>query len=133
MLQLPMPPSTNKIWKPSNDPERRMRKAPQYRQFRKECGEIIMANGPRPECFFPEGDLAELVELDINRRANLDVDNRLKALNDVLEKCNIIGNDHQFVDARIRWANTGDVPCLVRVWPVGYEGDETRLIKDPRL
>lgn len=116
-LDLPMPPSTNSIWRYG----RRGRPSKPYLSkeyvgWKAECDGLLMATQPRPKKVTGPF-VASVVLSQEERRGNEDADNRTKACLDWLQRVELIDNDSKAERVTVSW---GEAPagCRVTVIPV---------------
>ena len=106
---LPTPPSVNALWRISG---RRMYRSKKYMEWIGECAlELDLAN--RPNISYPFN-----IEIIVGRpsRRRMDIDNRAKAVMDVLQHCEIISDDCLANRITMMWSN--DIKgCDVTIWP----------------
>ena len=83
---LPMPPSVNALWKTGNA---RMYRSAKYLAWMAEC-EGMLADKERPRINYPFA-----IDIAIGRpsKRRMDIDNRVKAVMDILEREEIITDD----------------------------------------
>ena len=96
-LVIPMPPSANRLWR--SDRGRRPHKSAGYTAWFKEAGWALKAQAPLPRF---KGDVTATLSLG-PRRTNADLDNRAKAVLDLLAEHDVIENDKHVTDLRLRW------------------------------
>jgi crossover junction endodeoxyribonuclease RusA len=85
-LQIPWPPSTNSLWRARAG---RNILSQRYREWRKTAGLEIMAQRPKKH----SGPVSIAIELSAPDRRSFDIDNRSKALLDLLVMCRVIEAD----------------------------------------
>lgn len=83
---LPMPPSVNALWKTGNA---RMYRSKKYLEWIAEC-EGMLADRERPRIDYPFA-----IDIAVGRpsKRRMDIDNRVKAVMDILEREEIITDD----------------------------------------
>lgn len=95
MIRIPIPPSLNNIF--ANGKKGRFKTAA-YKAWRAEAGYKILAQRPEKH----SGDV--LVNIQIGPRIpNADIDNRIKAVLDVLSETRVIQNDARVVNVCCAW------------------------------
>ena len=112
-LHLPMPPSANRLWRRSGT---RMHKSSQYTDWLHVAGKMVMVQKPGG-ITGPYKLSIQLVRPDRRRR---DLDNRIKAINDLLQSVGVIEDDSDCEFISARWVTYGE-PCTVSVEKVGVE------------
>lgn len=112
-IHCPLPPSVNRLWRNRKD-----RKAPyldrRYATWKRVFDSIIMATVPRPKI---GGSFIAVITLDRDKlHGNSDIDNRVKALMDALQKTKVIENDKLAESLTVR---KGHAPegCRVTISP----------------
>ena len=96
VIDLPTPPSVNALWRISG---RRMYKSKKYREFIDLCREVV-------EFDFPTVDYPFNIEILIRRpsKRRMDIDNRAKAVMDILEELKIISDDCLANQINMMWS-----------------------------
>lgn len=119
-LDLPLPPSTNKLWKPINDgPSARTVSSRDYRAWQKLAGGEIIAQRPKWAARSLPFDWSYSVLIELPVAMKGDVANREKALTDLLVRALIVPDDQYCDDTR--QMRSPDVPtgrCRVTVRPL---------------
>ena len=106
-LTLPMPPSANRLWRKSGA---RMHKSTQYTDWLRTAGYMAMAQ--HPEAITGPYRLSiQFMRPDKRKR---DLDNRIKAINDLLQTIGVIEDDSDCEVVTARWVTSGE-PCTVWV------------------
>lgn len=107
--QLPTPPSVNALWRVTG---KRVYKSKKYRDWISEVA-LSLEMEPRPEIDYPFN-----IEMIVGRpsKRRMDIDNRAKAVMDVLEHCKIITDDCLANRITMMWSNDID-GCQVTIWP----------------
>ncbi len=112
-LELPMPPSVNSIWRSKTNP--RSGKPSFYLDLKykrwKLVAEGVYWTMTGKTTFV--GPVRVSVTLNEAKRRG-DADNRLKAINDFLQRVGIVINDNQVVECAIKWG-TAPKGCRVKV------------------
>jgi Holliday junction resolvase RusA-like endonuclease len=136
VLELPLPPSTNAIWKIGRDKRRGMHLSEVYEAWKREAGGILLASARVSwRGAFHVGDVVVSIDLDQTLRSKRgDCDNRAKAALDFLQYAGVITDDKQVRRVSIGWEDTGGVPCrisLARSVAI-LDGPATIHVTDPR-
>jgi crossover junction endodeoxyribonuclease RusA len=97
-LDLPIPPSANKLWRRAGD---RVHRSAEYMGWTKTAGWELLAQRP---VSLP-GSVKLVVRAGLPPRPR-DLDNLLKALCDLLEEHGIVENDASVTDIDARWDRT---------------------------
>ena len=95
-LLVPMPTSTNRRWRSNRG---NVHRSPEYVAWIKEAGWMLKAQSPLPRF---KGDLHITLSFG-PRRANADLDNKAKAVLDLLTEHSVIEDDKHVTDLRLRW------------------------------
>lgn len=108
IIDLPMPPSVNSIWRYRRKTGRAYL-SPKYQAWRATCDKLVMANR---KAWLPiKGHFtAEIVLSEKQRRG--DGDNRTKAILDFCQRAALIENDSLCDSHSVKW---GDAPVGCRV------------------
>lgn len=109
-IDLPMPPSVNAIWRSRRGLDGRpsFYLDHKYKQWKLHCDGIYMATRPRTKFRAP---VKVDITLDRSRKRG-DADNRIKAVQDWLQRAAIVADDKQVEDVRAHW---GEAPSGCRV------------------
>jgi crossover junction endodeoxyribonuclease RusA len=99
-LQLPLPPSTNRIWRSARG---RVFKSPEYRAWLQECG--LHVDVQRPGRI--DGHYALTVLATRPDRRRRDLDNLLKPVGDALRNTGIIEDDSLCDSINATWISSG--------------------------
>jgi crossover junction endodeoxyribonuclease RusA len=107
VYNIPTPPSVNALWRISG---RRMHRSKKYTEW---IGEVALALEleQRPEIDYPFN-----IEIVVGRpsKRRMDIDNRAKAVMDVLQHCGIIADDCLANRITMMWSNDLD-GCKVTI------------------
>ena len=113
VLDLPFPPSVNRIW--------RMRKGggkpyldTRYQTWKRVADNLYLAN--KRNWLPVKGNFRATITLDIAHRGRTDLDNRIKALLDWLQRAKIIENDSLCDGLNVKWGRAPD-GCRVELRP----------------
>lgn len=112
-LNLPLPPSVNRIWRRAGT---RIHKSDEYRAWLKEAGWLAKAQRPG-RISGPYKLTALAVRPDKRRR---DLGNLEKPLSDLLVEIGVIDDDRYADMISFRWVTTGE-GIVVRIEPAGIE------------
>jgi Holliday junction resolvase RusA-like endonuclease len=96
-IDLPMPPSTNKLWRRSGT---RVYLDARYIAWKRTAGWELVRQ--KPDRFPPGAQVAVTIRLGKSKRAR-DADNCAKGILDLLQAHGIVKNDRDVVDLRITW------------------------------
>tara|TARA_R110000868_G_scaffold408505_1_gene691772 strand:- start:593 stop:982 length:390 start_codon:yes stop_codon:yes gene_type:complete len=111
------PPSVNRIWRArggKNGGKPSFYLDARYASWRRGFDASVMAMVPRPKVL---GRFDVSITLsDAKRRSNSDADNRIKALLDALQRCQIIENDSLAESVTVRWGKAPE-GCLIVIYP----------------
>ncbi len=102
VLELPFPPSVNSIWRARRSPgggKPMFYLDHKYKAWKLQCDGLYMAT--RPKTRFRTAVRVEIT-LDRSRKRG-DADNRIKSVQDWLQRAQIVANDSQVEDVRARW------------------------------
>lgn len=113
-LNLPRPPSVNRLWKIGRG---KMYRSPEYVKWLTEAGWEIAAQKPALPIKSISGHYSLIVRLRLgSRRKGADLDNFSgKALSDLLQKHGITQNDSLCIKFFARWDDNLPVACRVTV------------------
>jgi crossover junction endodeoxyribonuclease RusA len=107
VYHLPTPPSVNRLWRISG---RRMYRSKKYTEW---IAEVVLAleTAPRPEIDYPFN-----IEIIVGRpsKRRMDIDNRAKAVMDVLQHCKVITDDCLANRITMMWSEGEG--CQVTIW-----------------
>lgn len=101
LLRLPIPPSSNHLF--ANIPGKGRVKTSAYRGWIKEAGWVLQAQR--------HDEIAGPVKVSIAVRresSRSDIDNRIKALLDLLVRHHVIGDDRMVEELYVRWSSDSD-------------------------
>jgi len=107
VIDLPTPPSVNALWRITG---RRMYRSKKYMDFIDECKKAV-----NPD--FPTINYPFNIEIKINRpsKRRMDIDNRAKAVLDILQALQIISDDCLANQINMMWCDDVDA-CQVTIW-----------------
>lgn len=100
-LDLPFPPSVNRLWRSARG---KVFRSDRYRIWMQAAGNQLKAQRPGRI----KGDFTIHIILGRPDRRLRDSDNYAKAILDLLQAHGVIENDHGQVDTRITWSDTID-------------------------
>ena len=113
-LDLPMPPSTNQIWRRSAKTGMHLSK--DYKAWKVQCDRHLVMTRTYPKGCTIHGPCEAHILLNIEAaRAGSDADNRIKALMDYLQRIELIDNDNLVMKYIIEWAKPSAAPVGCRV------------------
>lgn len=111
-LELPMPPSTNKIWRKARG---RVVRSDDYQAWLSEAGWRLRLQDP------PLVAGQVLVVMSFERTdIRADVDNRIKPLLDLLVKHSVIEDDRCVLGLAAAWAPRSNGLARVAIYPAGH-------------
>lgn len=122
-LELPMPPSTNKIWRRTRTG---MHKSPAYLDWQMEAGWRLRAQRPASIA----GPVVIALACERDCLASADIDNRVKALFDLLVEHRVIQDDRHVVGFAAAWAPPANRLARIAVFPAGPMLAEFHLSPD---
>lgn len=120
-INLPYPPSTNRIWRASGGPGgRKVYVAPEYATWKQQADVMLMARRG-----WMMHRITGAFEVDIalcppKGKQRGDLDNRIKAILDFLQRSTIISNDKHCERITAYWAHPSTAPegcrAIVKPW-----------------
>lgn len=94
VVDLPFPPSVNRIWRAHKAGKMRVSLSDEYKQWKKQADFLALALGQvRGWRKLPGHFTAEIIVSESHRRHNTDLDNRVKAILDWAQSRELIQND----------------------------------------
>ncbi len=105
MIALPLPPSTNRLWRYSRANGRPYIDQ-RYATWKRTVGNEYTAH--KREWPHVKGPFDLILTLPIERKTKLDSDNRIKAVLDAFQWLGMIENDKLLSDLRVRFGKTPD-------------------------
>ena len=109
VMDLPMPPSTNEIWRRAGA---KIILSGAYNDWRKRADMAVIANGCwRERVKMPGKFSADIIFNSKLRRKNMDLDNRIKAVLDWAQRVELITNDCLCEEVRARWMPINGPDC----------------------
>jgi Holliday junction resolvase RusA-like endonuclease len=109
-LDLSLPPSVNRLWKVSNG---KLYRSPQYMQWLKTAGVELISQKPKLPCKAISGPYSMILRLKLGGAS--DLDNRIKAVSDLLQAHQIIQNDNLCRKLLVLWDENLPVACRVTI------------------
>ena len=110
VVDLPFPPSTNRIWRHDGNHRNRMiHLSPEYRKWKDKADVAVVANGCWRKRVVMPGRFSVLILLSRARQRG-DLDNRIKALLDWAQRVELILDDKFCEEITARWAPTAECP-----------------------
>src|SRR5258708_17709085 len=109
VLDLPRPPSVNRIWRAQKAGKKRVSISPEYDAWKRQADKMIMATGAFRGIKCIKGKFE--VEIVI-QRCRGDVDNRCKAVLDFLQSRGVVEDDKNCERVTVGW---GEAPAGARV------------------
>jgi Holliday junction resolvase RusA-like endonuclease len=103
VLNLPVPPSVNRIWR-NNGVNGTVSRAPVYKSWIKEAGMALVLDGALRGRRTIAGRFTAMIEIQ-RGAAQGDLDNRTKALFDLAQSMLFISNDKHLEAYTVRWVD----------------------------
>lgn len=114
-MDLPFPPSTNRIWQHNKAGKKQVSRSPIYASWIRRSDAAVIANGCwRAKTRMP-GAFTALVLLDRELRGPGDADNRIKAVLDWAQRVELVTNDRLCEEVTARWVPTHEAPAGCRL------------------
>ena len=110
VMDLPFPPSANKLWTARGGGHGQLMRSKQYMAWRTQAGVSAVANGSWRRRVTMPGNFTALILLDSARRPGSDCDNRIKPVLDWAQSVELIRNDELCDEVTARWAPTAEAP-----------------------
>lgn len=111
IIDLPFPPSVNRIWRSSNRQKKKVYLDPTYVAWIKSADLHVMAIRPKPQRVSGRYEI-EIILDQLQRKKRGDAGNYEKCVSDYLQRIELIDNDKFADQVLIRW---GEAPAGVRV------------------
>jgi Holliday junction resolvase RusA-like endonuclease len=115
VMDLPFPPSTNKIWAPRKGGGGQLMRSGKYSSWLKKADKVVVVNGSWRHRVRMPGRFTALILLDQQKRARSDCDNRIKGVLDWAQKVDLIKNDQLCDEVTARWVPTHQAPAGCRL------------------
>jgi crossover junction endodeoxyribonuclease RusA len=113
VMDLPYPPSTNRIWRGIG---KRVVLSAEYKNWKQQADVAVVANGSWRRRAAMPAHFTALILLDRARRTpRTDVDNRIKAVLDLAQRLALIQDDTLCDEVTARWAPTHEAPSGCRL------------------
>lgn len=107
-LSLPMPISTNRIWRSVvRDGKPGSIKSAEYRAWIEEAGHVLNTQGPG----LVKGKYE--LRLTISERCRIDIDNCIKCVNDLLQKMGVVENDRLCRSLKVKFSDIPGMDVMV--------------------
>jgi Holliday junction resolvase RusA-like endonuclease len=105
VVDLPMPPSVNRIWRARKAGKLSVSISPQYSQWLDEADSLVMSMGALRGAKTIPGPFKALLQIsDAAKKSRSDLDNRHKAVLDYAETRFMVANDRHLQELTIKWA-----------------------------
>lgn len=115
VLDLPVPPSVNRLWRASADDRRRVYRAPCYKQWLHEADALVIINRQGPRGRIIRGWFELHFAMSDGYPHKGDLDNRLKAALDFLQSREYVANDKHARKITLEWVPPDQAPAGCRV------------------
>ena len=115
-LTLPLAPSVNRLWRIAG---KRMIKSAEYKAWLDEAGWMVKQQTRQTI----DGEYAIHIKAQRQNKRR-DLDNILKATNDLLVSMKIVEDDSQCVALAAEWAKQSTAPMIVTLIPMEPENDD---------
>lgn len=112
VVDLPLPPSVNRIWQHNKAGRKRVSRSPSYVAWLREADQVSIATGQLRGTRMIRGPFT--AELLFRRNAG-DLDNRHKGVFDWAQSREVILNDKLAEDIRLRWGSSETAPLGCRL------------------
>jgi Holliday junction resolvase RusA-like endonuclease len=109
VIDLPFPPSVNRIWRNTSGARGHVYLSAEYRAWIKQANMAVIVNGTWRKRTPMPGEFRALILLSRAERAG-DVDNRIKAVLDWAQRSELIRDDRLCEEITARWAATTEAP-----------------------
>lgn len=111
ILDLPMPPSVNRIWRARKGGRCHVSLSPEYQRWKREADALLLAGRQLKGARTVEGPFECEIAL---KRVRGDIDNRAKGLMDFLQSRNVIADDKNCERLTLAW-DDANAPAGCRV------------------
>lgn len=123
-LDLPLPPSVNRLWKIGKNRKsgkRQMYRSPEYERWLVAAGWEVQRQKPG----LPVKTIHGLYSLSVRLRLGVgsDLDNRIKAISDLLQAQGIIENDKLCRKLEVIWEDDLPVECRITLAAMQHRSD----------
>lgn len=121
IIDLPMPPSVNRIWRAAKAGKRRVSRSVAYRDWLLQADRLALATGALKRRPMITGRFIAQIVLpfeyidDMGRDPPFDVDNRTKGVLDWAQGRGLIANDRRCMLMTIRWGYHWEAPTGCRL------------------
>jgi Holliday junction resolvase RusA-like endonuclease len=109
VLDLPMPPSTNRIWRSGRG---KVYRSAEYVRWAEQADMVVMAARAYPKRKI-RGPFS--IRIALSSKYGGDGDNRIKAVLDWLESRDVVRNDRDCREGEWKWVGDADAPSGCRV------------------
>lgn len=114
-LDIPFPPSANKIWTARGGGHGQLMRSKAYMAWKHEAGLCAIANGTWRHRRRLPGAFSATILLSRDRRGRGDVDNRIKPVLDWAQSAELIRNDSDCEEVTARWVDPSEAPAGARL------------------
>lgn len=117
VVDLPLPPSVNRIWQRNKAGKKKVSRSPAYTRWIKAADALVMATGAHKGVKTIRGPFNALIELSRAKLSEIggDPDNRVKAILDYAQRIALIANDRNAEETRVRKADHENCPYGARL------------------
>lgn len=109
VMDLPFPPSVNRIWRQGKNGRNNVYLSAEYRAWIRQANMAVVVNGTWRKRVKMPGLFRALIQLDTGQRAG-DVDNRIKAVLDWAQRSELIVDDKLCEEVTAKWVPSADAP-----------------------
>jgi Holliday junction resolvase RusA-like endonuclease len=109
VLDLPVPPSVNRIWRYKVG-KAKVNRSPEYEAWIKQADLAVVVDHALRGRRRINGPFSALIEVE-RPSANSDIDNRIKALLDFAQSRGFVSDDKHLIEVTARWSLVGGRGC----------------------
>lgn len=112
VLDLPLPPSVNRIWRKSGAAKAAgtIHRSPEYKSWVHKAGLALLVSGAKRGRKAITGRFTAIIEIQrtwtVLQRNKFDLENRTKALFDFCQEHGFIGDDRDLEEYTVKWTST---------------------------
>lgn len=115
VLDLPYPPSVNRIWRSNKTGKAVVSLSPAYRDWIKQADALILSMGGMRGRKTIYGHFKALIELK-RHAINHDLDNRVKVVLDYAQRLGLVVDDCNLMEFTARWSSVAVTGCRLHLW-----------------